>query len=36
LPPETLAAAQAKGHARTLAELVTDVLDQPRALFNNA
>ncbi len=27
LPPEALAAAQARGHARTLEELVADVLD---------
>jgi tetratricopeptide (TPR) repeat protein len=36
LPPETLAAAQARGHARTLEELVADVLDQPRAVLHDA
>ena len=32
LPPEILEAAQAKGRARTLEELVADVLDQPGAI----
>ena len=36
LQPEFLAAAQARGHTRTLEELVADVLDQPRMFFHDA